>query len=122
MFGTVSFKYKTQAEWRTGITQAVNNFKAEMAERAAHRSRHPDPRAEQHALPDAAHRGRDDRGPAGAGRRDGGRGRRVPGLRVRRPEVQAHSCSEFQGGGPHLTAAGNMANVPVLADYFVQTQ
>ncbi len=28
MFGTVSFKYKTQAEWRTGITQAVNNFKA----------------------------------------------------------------------------------------------
>ena len=32
------------------------------------------------------------------------------------------SCSEFQGGGPHLTAAGNMANVPVLANYFVQVQ
>ena len=27
VFGVVSFKYKTQAEWRTGITQAVNNFK-----------------------------------------------------------------------------------------------
>jgi hypothetical protein len=38
------------------------------------------------------------------------------------PAVVAHSCSEFQGGGPHLTAAGNMANMPALASYFVQTQ
>ena len=38
------------------------------------------------------------------------------------PKVVAHVCSEFQGGGPHLTAAGNMANVSVLANYFVQMQ
>ena len=28
VFGTVSFKYKTQTEWRQGITQAVNTIKA----------------------------------------------------------------------------------------------
>ena len=45
-----------------------------------------------------------------------------PGFVFVGPEVEAHSCSELQGGGPHLTAAGNMANMPTLANYFVQTQ
>jgi len=45
-----------------------------------------------------------------------------PGFVFVGPKVQAHACSEFQGGGPHLTAAGNLANVSALADYFVQVQ
>ena len=28
VFGVVSFKYKTQADWSTNITLAINNFKA----------------------------------------------------------------------------------------------
>ena len=71
VFGAVSFKYKTQAEWRTGITQAVNNIKARWPSVRRIDSRHPDSRAEQYELPDAAHGRRDDCGPAGAGRRHG---------------------------------------------------
>ena len=45
-----------------------------------------------------------------------------PGFVFVGPKVQARSCSDFQGGGPHLTSAGNVANVGVLSDYFVQIQ
>jgi hypothetical protein len=44
-------------------------------------------------------------------------GKNLDSLRVTRP-----SQSEFQGGGPHLTAAGNMANVQPFATYFAQLQ
>ena len=122
VFGVVSFKYKTQAEWRTGITQAVNNFKTKYptVRRIDFVTQIRGPN--NMLCPTAPTAGETIVGLAGAGSRDGRRGRGVPRVRVRRPEVEAMSCSQFVGGGPHLTAAGNMATVPPFSAYFVQTQ
>ncbi|HVY37600.1 MAG TPA: hypothetical protein VHM31_06680 [Polyangia bacterium] len=122
VFGTVSFKYKTQAEWRTGITQAVNNLKARWPTvrridlvtqiRGPNNMLCPTPptAGETIAVPAEQDAAMADVAAA------------FPGFVFVGPKVVAHSCSDFQGGGPHLTAAGNMANMPVLADYFVQLQ
>ena len=122
VFGTVSFKYKTQAEWRTGITQAVNNFKSKWPSvrridlvtqiRGPNNMLCPTPptAGETIAVPAEQDAAMADVAAA------------FPGFVFVGPKVVAHACSEFQGGGPHLTAAGNMANVSVLADYFVQAQ
>jgi hypothetical protein len=122
VFGAVSFKYKTQAEWRTGITQAVNNFKARWPSvrridlvtqiRGPNNMNCPTPptAGETIAVPPEQDAALADVAAA------------FPGFVFVGPEVEAHSCSEFQGGGPHLTTAGNTANMPVLANYFVQMQ
>jgi len=122
VFGAVSFKYKTQAEWRTGVTQAVNNFKARWPSlkrmdlvtqiRGPHNMLCPTApiAGETIAVPTEQDAGLADVAAA------------FPGFVFVGPKVEAHSCSEFQGGGPHLTAAGNMANVSVLSDYFVKAQ
>lgn len=122
VFGTVSFKYKTQAEWRTGITQAVNNFKSKWPSvrridlvtqiRGPSNMLCPTPptAGETIAVPPEQDAAMADVAAA------------FPGFVFIGPAVQAHTCSEFQGGGPHLTAAGNIANVPVLANYFVPLQ
>jgi hypothetical protein len=122
VFGTVSFKYKTQAEWRTGITQAVNNFKAKWPTvrridlvtqiRGPNNMLCPTPptAGETIAVPPEQDAAMADVAAA------------FPGFVFVGPKVEAHACSEFQGGGPHLTAAGNMANMPVLANYFVTVQ
>jgi hypothetical protein len=122
VFGTVSFKYKTQAEWRTAITQAVNNFKSKWPSvrridlvtqiRGPNNMLCPTPptAGETIAVPPEEDGAMADVAAA------------FPGFVFVGPSVQAHSCSEFQGGGPHLTTAGNMANVPVLSSYFVQLQ
>jgi hypothetical protein len=122
VFGTVSFKYKTQAEWRTGITQAVNNFKTTWPSvrridlvtqiRGPNNMLCPTPptAGETIAVPPEQDAAMADVAAA------------FPGFVFVGPKVVAHACSEFQGGGPHLTAAGNMANVSVLTDYFVQVQ
>jgi hypothetical protein len=120
VFGTVSFKYKTQADWRTAITQAVNNFKSKWPSvrridlvtqiRGPNNMLCPTPptAGETIAVPPEQDAAMADVAAA------------FPGFVFVGPKVEAHSCSEFQGGGPHLTAAGNMANMPVLANYFVQ--
>jgi len=120
VFGAVSFKYKTQAEWRIGITQAVNNFKAKWPSvrrvdlvtqiRGPNNMLCPTaPTAnETIAVPPEQDAGMADVAAA------------FPGFVFVGPKVLAHSCSEFQGGGPHLTAAGNQANVSVLSAYFAQ--
>jgi len=122
VFGTVSFKFKTQAEWRTNITAAVNNFKARWPTvrridlvtqiRGPNNMNCPTPptAGETIAVPPEQDAAMAEVAAA------------FPGFVFVGPKVVAHSCSEFQGGGPHLTAAGNMANVSVLADYFVQVQ
>jgi hypothetical protein len=122
VFGTVSFKYKTQAEWRTGITQAVNNFKAKWPSlrrvdlvtqiRGPNNMLCPTPpiAGETIAVPPEQDAAMADVAAA------------FPGVVFVGPKVEAHSCADFQGGGPHLTAAGNKANVSVLSDYFVQVQ
>jgi hypothetical protein len=122
VFGTVSFKFKTQVEWRTNITAAVNNFKARWPTvrridlvtqiRGPNNMLCPTPptAGETIAVPPEQDAAMADVAAA------------FPGFVFVGPKVVAHSCSEFQGGGPHLTAAGNMANVAVLSDYFVQVQ
>ena len=122
VFGAVSFKYKTQAEWRTGITQAVNNFKAKWPSvrrvDLVSQIRGPNnmlcPTApiagETIAVPPEQDAGMADVAAA------------FPGFVFVGPKVLAHSCADFQGGGPHLTALGNKANVSLLSDYFVQLQ
>jgi len=122
VFGTVSFKFKTQAEWRTNITAAINNFKARWPTvrridlvtqiRGPNNMLCPTPptAGETIAVPPEQDAAMAEVAAA------------FPGFVFVGPKVVAHSCSEFQGGGPHLTTAGNMANVPVLSDYFVQVQ
>jgi len=122
VFGAVSFKYKTQAEWRTGITQAVNNFKAKWpsVRRVDLVTQIRGPKnmlcptapiaGETIAVPPEQDAAMAD--VAGA----------FPGFVFVGPKVLAKSCSDFQGGGPHLTSAGNQANVSVFSDYFVQIQ
>jgi len=122
VFGTVSFKYKTQAEWRTNITLAINNFKAKWPTvrridlvtqiRGPNNMLCPTPpvAGETIAVPPEQDAAMADVAAA------------FPGFVFVGPKVQAHACSEFQGGGPHLTTAGNMANVSAFSDYFVQVQ
>lgn len=38
------------------------------------------------------------------------------------PRVEARSCSDIQGGGPHLTSAGNTAAAIPISDFFVAAQ
>jgi hypothetical protein len=45
-----------------------------------------------------------------------------PGFVFVAPVVEARSCSDIQGGGPHLTTGGNTAAAVPLADYFVKAQ
>ena len=122
VFGTVSFKYKTQTEWRQGITQAVNTIKSKYPGlkrmdlvtqiRGPNNMLCPTPptAGETIAVPPEQDAAMAEVAAA------------FPGFVFVGPKVQAHSCSEFVGGGPHLTTAGNMANVQPLADYFVQVQ
>ena len=122
VFGTVSFKYKTQAEWRTGITQAVNNFKTTWPSvrriDLVTQIRGPN----NMLCPTAPTAGETIAVPPEQDAAMADVAAAFPGFVFVGPKVQAHACSEFQGGGPHLTAAGNMANVPVLSNYFVQVQ
>lgn len=122
VFGTVSFKYKTQAEWRTGITQAVNNFKAKWPSirrvDLVTQIRGP----KNMLCPTAPIAGETISVPPEQDAAMADVAAAFPGFVFVGPKVEAQSCSDFQGGGPHLTAAGNKANVSVLADYFVQVQ
>jgi hypothetical protein len=45
-----------------------------------------------------------------------------PGFVFVGPHVEARSCSDIQGGGPHLTTAGNTAAAVPLSSYFVNAQ
>jgi hypothetical protein len=45
-----------------------------------------------------------------------------PGFVFSSPQREAQSCADFDGGGPHLTSAGNMLAVGPIATYFAATQ
>ena len=45
-----------------------------------------------------------------------------PGFVFVGPRVEARSCSDIQGGGPHLTSAGNTAAAVPISNYFVSAQ
>jgi hypothetical protein len=122
VFGAVSFKYKTQAEWRTGVTQAVNNLKAkwpsvrrvDLVTQIRGPKNMPCPTAptagETIAVPPEQDAALAEVAVA------------FPGFVFVGPKVEAHACSDFQGGGPHLTAAGNTANVAAFSEYFAKAQ
>ena len=122
VFGVVSFKYKTQSDWTTNITLAINNFKTRWPSvrrvDMVTQIRGPN----NMLCPTAPTAGETIAVPPEQDAAVAAVAAAMPGFAFVAPKVEAHSCSEFQGGGPHLTAAGNMANMPVLANYFVQTQ
>lgn len=122
VFGTVSFKYKTQTEWRTGITKAIDNFKAKWPtlRRVDLVTQIRGPK--NMACPTAPTPGETIAVPPEQDAAMAEVAATFPGFVFVGPKVEAHSCSEFQGGGPHLTAAGNQANVAGFAEYFVQAQ
>jgi hypothetical protein len=45
-----------------------------------------------------------------------------PGFVFVGPRVEARSCSDIQGGGPHLTSAGNTAAAVPISSYFVAAE
>jgi len=45
-----------------------------------------------------------------------------PGFVFVAPRVEARSCSDIQGGGPHLTTAGNTAAAVPLSSYFAAAE
>jgi hypothetical protein len=45
-----------------------------------------------------------------------------PGLVFLGPKMEVRSCAELQGGGPHLTTAGNMAAAASASQQFAQLQ
>lgn len=47
---------------------------------------------------------------------------KFPGLVFFGPKIEASSCEAFQGGGPHLTKAGNAEVARRIAEYFVKLQ
>jgi hypothetical protein len=122
VFGVVSWKYETQAEWRDAVTQAVNALKAKYPSALridlVTQIRGPNnmlcptaPTAgETIVVPPELDAALDDVAAA------------FPGFVFVGPKSVAHACSEFQGGGPHLTPAGNMANVGPFATYFSEVQ
>lgn len=122
VFGAVTWKYKTQAEFRTALTQAVSTFKAKYPNlrridmvtqiRGPNNMNCPTPpiAGEPIAVPAIQDAAMDEVAAA------------FPGFVFVGPKVEAKACSDFVGGGPHLTAAGNMANVGPLAAYFAAAQ
>jgi hypothetical protein len=47
---------------------------------------------------------------------------RSPGFVFAGPKFEAPNCAAFSGGGPHLTAAGNMAVAKMISAYFAPLQ
>jgi len=47
---------------------------------------------------------------------------KFPGLVFVGPKAEASRCESFQGGGPHLTKAGNEEVARKIAEYFVKLQ
>jgi hypothetical protein len=122
VFGVVSWKYETQADWRAAVTQTVNTLKAkypsalrmDLVTQIRGPSNMLCPTAptagETIVVPPELDAALDDVAAA------------FPGFVFVGPKSVAHACSDFQGGGPHLTAAGNMANVGPFATYFSEVQ
>jgi hypothetical protein len=112
----------TQAQWEAQVTTAVNTLKAKYAGlkridlmtvvRGPGNGTCPKPPAadEYIAMPAEF-----DAGLAAVAAK-------FPGFVFFGPKVEASSCDAFQGGGPHLTKAGNAEVARKIAEYFVKTQ
>jgi hypothetical protein len=122
MFMVFSWTVKTQQDWRTKITQTVNNFKAKYPKlkrldlmnqiRGPNNLLCPTPPAAGETILVSPELKAAMEEVAAA----------FPGFVFLSPAWEARSCADFQGGGPHLTSAGNMAAAQVAGTYFAQTQ
>jgi len=122
VFMIFSWTVKTQADWQTKITQAVNNFRAEYPGllridfmnqiRGPNNMLCPTPPAEGETIVVSPELQAAMQEVAVA----------FPGFVFLSPAWEASSCSDFQGGGPHLTTAGNMAAAGPAATHFALTQ
>jgi hypothetical protein len=117
-----SWTVTAQSDWRTYITQAVNNIKAKYTGvrrvdlinqvRGPNNMLCPTPPAAGETIIvspqlEAA------MGEVAAA---------FPGFVFLGPKMEVRNCADLQDGGPHLTTAGNMAAAVPLAQYFAQTQ
>jgi hypothetical protein len=118
----LSWTITTQSDWETQIDAAIANLQAKYPAvrridlltviRGPHNMTCPTPPAagETIAMPPAL-----DAAIAAAAAR-------APGLVFAGPKFEAPDCAAFNGGGPHLTTAGNTAMAKMISSYFAATQ
>jgi hypothetical protein len=122
VFMVFSWSLMTQSDWRTKTTQAVNNFKSKYSNLKRidiiHQIVGPEnmlcptpPAANETIVASPALQAAMDEVAAA-----------FPGLVFLSPLWEAQSCADFQGGGPHLTSAGNMAAAESVGEYFALTE
>ena len=122
VFPVVSFTSRSRADWVKTIEQALTTFKAKYSGirrvDLMTQVRGPDnmlcptapTQGETIVVPPELDAAIDDVASA------------HPGFVFVGPRVQARSCSDIQGGGPHLTSAGNTAAAVPISSYFVSAQ
>jgi len=122
VFAVLSFSIKSQADYRRQITSAINNFK----------TKYPTVRRidlvtqiagpGNRACPAAPLAGEGIVIPVELDAAMAEVAAAFPSFVSVAPHVEADSCADFQGGGPHLTTAGNTAAAKKMASYFQSRQ
>lgn len=122
IFMIFSWTVTAQADWRAKITQAVNNFRNKYAGlrridfmgqiRGPNNMLCPTPPASGETIVVSPELQAAMQEVAAA----------FPGFVFLSPAWEARSCSDFDGGGPHLTTAGNQAAAGPIAAHFAATQ
>lgn len=117
-----SWSVKAQSDWRMYLTQAITNFKSKYTNlrridlvnqiHGPNNMLCPTPPAANETIVISAELQAAMAEVATA----------FPGLVFISPKFEARSCADFQGGGPHLTSAGNMAAARLIAEYFAPMQ
>jgi hypothetical protein len=122
VFMIFSWTVKTQADWRTKITQTVNNFKSKYPKlrRLDFMNQIVGPGNMLCPTPPAATETIVASPELKAAMQEVAAA--FPGFVFLNPLWEARTCADFQGGGPHLTAAGNMAAAQPAAMHFAMTQ
>ena len=118
VFVVLSWTITAQADWETQITAAINNFKTNypMVRRIDLLTVIRGPANMLCPTPPAA--GETIQMPAALDAAFVSVAAQFPGLVFVGPKVEATSCADFNGGGPHLTTAGNMKAASTYAAYF----
>lgn len=122
VFMVFSWSLKSQADWRTKITQAVENFKSKYPKLrrldfinqivGPGNMLCPTPPAANETIVVSAELKAAMQEVAAA----------YPGFVFLNPVWEARTCADFQGGGPHLTSAGNTAAALPVATHFASSQ
>jgi hypothetical protein len=112
----------TQAQWEAQISSAVNNFKAKYTglKRVDLMTVIRGPNNKECPLPAVA--GETVSMPPELDAAFAGVAAKFPNLVYVGPKIEAPSCEAFQGGGPHLTRAGNTEVAKAIAAHFAKLQ